>query len=87
MSSEIEYTIFILLEESFDCLWNSLRCVLLQMPSFDTELNELETVYASNITSLVLAGKTQFDDITATVETQAAPVIDSKIQSLLVIPS
>ena len=48
------------------------------MPSFDSELSDLEAVYASNITALVLSGRQQFNDIVNTVETDRASVVTSK---------
>ena len=51
------------------------------MPDFSTELSELETVQAQNITALVLDGKKQFNNISHIVETEASAVTDCEYKS------
>lgn len=48
------------------------------MPNFDTELTDLQNVYAQNITALVLDGQKQFNNISSIVETEAASVVQCK---------
>ncbi|XP_067928308.1 prominin-1-like [Watersipora subatra] len=47
------------------------------LPSFDSELADLNAVYAENITALVLEGKAQFNNISKIVEEESAPVIST----------
>lgn len=55
------------------------------MPSFDTELANLQTVHNQNLTALVLEGENQFNNITGMVEEQAAPVVAGKLAGAVIL--